>query len=373
MTRHAMAAVMPSVRIGRKTRNRSFPMSVVKNNSVAKTRPTKSIAQPLEALENRQMMSASVPHLPAVLAADFEQPAVHAHNGHAGKGHANTGHATRGHGGIAALTPVNTQAFSVLPIVDSVTTTVLAEPKANWGAQWKNFSGNPLFAAGGPSPNDVYQGGLGDCWFLATLAEVAQRDPYRISSSIFERADGTYDVYFHTSPTTMVDEHVDGNLPVNPSGNLQFAKLGQGGCTWVAIMEKALTYFRNPGSPSYSGIGGGWGSESMKDLGGSPSELLSQVHTGQDLYNDVVWGLMFNTSMDVGTGGNWGPLVGEHEYSVISARVYNGVEQIELRNPWGYNPNYTMNGNYDWSNDGYIWVSASSVLPQLNEFVTAAM
>jgi len=347
-------------------------MSVAKNNRVTNTQ---SFAPPVEALENRQMMSASVPHIPAMLPAGFDQPAVHANQGHANEGRASMGHATHGHGRITTVRPVRTHIFSVLPVVDAVTTPVLPEPKANWSAHWQNFSNNPLFAAGGPSPNDVYQGGVGNCWFLATLAEVAQRDPSQISSSITQRADGTYDVLFHTSPTTMVDEHVDGKLPVNIHGNLEYARLGQDGCTWVAIMEKALTYFRNPGSPSYSSIAGGWGSEALKDLGGTPSDLLSQVHTGDELFNDVVWGLIFNTSMDIGTSSKkWGPLVSNHEYSVISARDFNGVEQIELRNPWGYNPNYNiMTGNYDWTNDGYIWVNASSVLPQLDEFATAAM
>ena len=347
-------------------------MSVAKNNSVPKI---KSFAQPVEALESRQMMSASVPHIPASLPTGFEQTAVHANQGHTNKTSANAGRVTRRHVGIATVTPVTTQTFSGLPVVDAVETPVLAEPKANWSAHWKSFSDHPLFAAGGPSPNDVYQGGVGNCWFLATLAEVALRDPSQINQSIVQRADGTYDVYFHTNPTTTVDEHVDGKLPVDIHDNLEYAKLGQGGCTWVAIMEKALTYFRNPGNPSYSSIAGGWGRDALKDLGGTPSDLLSQVHTGHDLFNDVVWGLMFNTSIDIGTSGKkWGPLVSSHEYSVISARVYSGVEQIELRNPWGQNPNYNiMTGNYNWTNDGYIWVNASSVLPQLDEFATAAM
>ena len=56
-----------------------------------------------------------------------------------------------------------------------------------------------------PSPKDVAQGQVGDCWFLATLAETALRDPSRISDSIHQRVDGTYDVYFHTSATTIWD------------------------------------------------------------------------------------------------------------------------------------------------------------------------
>jgi hypothetical protein len=78
--------------------------------------------------------------------------------------------------------------------------------------------------------------------------------------------------------------------------------------------------------------------------------------------------------MDFGIGGNAGPLVNDHEYSVISARVQNGVNQIEVRNPWGYNPNYVYgSSNYNSTNDGYMWVNASAVFSQLDEFVTAGM
>jgi len=222
----------------------------------------------------------------------------------------------------------------------------------------------------------VAQGQVGDCWFLATLAETALRDPSTITNSIHQRADGTYDVLFHTSTTTTLDEHVDGKLPENYYGGLEYAKLGQSNCTWVPIMEKAFTYFRNRNiAANYATISGGWGSESMADLGATPSELLPKVATAQDLFTDVVWGLIFNTGMDFGTKGyGGGPLVNGHEYSVVSARVQNGVNQIEVRNPWGYNPNYVYgSSNYNSTNDGYMWVNASAVFGELDEFVSAGL
>jgi len=339
-------------------------MSIVKNNA-AKTLGTKTFAQPVEALENRQMMSASVPHIPAFLPADVQQTTVHANKGHA------TQTTPKANGTLSLITKVS---VIYTPVIRPIS--LFIEPKVNSAVtQWKNFSANPLFSAGGPSPKDVAQGQVGDCWFLASLAEVAQRDPSVITNSIHQRADGTYDVLFHTSATTTIDEHVDGKLPEDVYGNLEYAKLGEGGCTWVAMIEKAFTYFRNRNiAADYATISGGWGRESLTALGApSYSEVLPSIHSGQDLFNDVVWGLIFNTSMDFGIGGNAGPLVNSHEYSVISARVQNGVNQIEVRNPWGYNPNYTHNANYNATNDGYIWVNANAVFAQLNEFVTASL
>jgi hypothetical protein len=254
--------------------------------------------------------------------------------------------------------------------------TFFIEPKVNSDVtQWKSFSSDPLFAAGGPSPKDVAQGQVGDCWFLATLAETALRDPSTIRNAISQRADGTYDVKFHTTLTTTVDEHVDGKLPENAWGGLEYAKLGQSNCTWVAIMEKAFTYFRNhPATAAYSNIDTGWGSEAMTDLGGTPSEILPKISNSSQMFTDVVWGLILNTSMDFGTKGTGGgPLVHGHEYSVVSARVHNGANQIEVRNPWGYNPNWTNSSNYDSTNDGYMWVDASAVYGELDEFVSASL
>src|SRR5579871_550923 len=118
-------------------------MSVAKNNSVAKSRKTASFVQPFETLENRQMMSASVPHIPALLPADSNQPAILANHGHAKQGHANAGHAAHGRGVIGVVTPpIRTNVFSVLPVVNTVTTTTLPEPKVDWSTEWKNFSSN---------------------------------------------------------------------------------------------------------------------------------------------------------------------------------------------------------------------------------------
>jgi len=49
---------------------------------------------------------------------------------------------------------------------------------------------------GGASYTDIVQGRLGDCGFMATLAEAALRDPKAINNMFIDNGDGTYTVRF---------------------------------------------------------------------------------------------------------------------------------------------------------------------------------
>ena len=53
----------------------------------------------------------------------------------------------------------------------------------------------PLFGAtGAPSYLDVNQGYLGDCYFVASLGEMALQDPSLIENMITANGNGTYSV-----------------------------------------------------------------------------------------------------------------------------------------------------------------------------------
>ncbi len=230
------------------------------------------------------------------------------------------------------------------------------EPAGTNAASWTNVSSNPLFGPNGPSVDDVKQGGTSDCYFLAALSNVAYRDPALIRSDITQRSDGTYDVYFHKG-TAIVDEHVDGWLPVNSSGTPVNAKLGQGGGTWVAIMEKAFCYFRNSAiAPSYANINFGWATEALPDLGATNVQnLLPSITTAGELWSDVLAAISKHEAVQFGTGSNAGPLVSGHEYSVLYVVIHPTEIDIVVRNPWGTDgPN----------SDGHIWVDAAAVLPE---------
>ena len=84
----------------------------------------------------------------------------------------------------------------------------LASLAADWFEGFNPVSsGNPaasmtwtngvLFGKGGPSFADIYQGQLGDCTLLASLAEVAARRPGVIQNMFIANSDGTFTVRFY--------------------------------------------------------------------------------------------------------------------------------------------------------------------------------
>ena len=61
----------------------------------------------------------------------------------------------------------------------------------------KNFKTNPLFAYDGPSMDDVFQGEVGNCYFVAPLSAIAGANPEFIKKMVVDLGDGTYAVRFY--------------------------------------------------------------------------------------------------------------------------------------------------------------------------------
>ena len=123
-------------------------------------------------------------------------------------------------------------------------------PMAN-GFSLQNFAANPLFAGGGPTKDDIFQGGVGDCYFMATLSAIADANPDYIKQMVIDLGDGTYAVRFHDA-SQEIYVRVDADLWVD-GGMLEYADLGQEASLWVPIVEKAYAFFRK-GQGTYASI-----------------------------------------------------------------------------------------------------------------------
>ncbi len=248
----------------------------------------------------------------------------------------------------------------------------LADPTKASSYVYTKFADHPLFNAGGPSADDVKQGQTGDCYFLATLASVAEHDQNLIEQSVVDLGDGTYAVQFSKSSGTKTFVRVDNDLATY-SWNRSlpaYANLGNGGSMWVAIMEKAFTYFRK-GSGTYSSISSGLMSEVYTDLGKPASSTWTSANSDdliakiEDLLsqNQSVTAACFNSP----TGSN---MVTSHAYTVDHV-VDNGdgTKSVVVRNPWGVD-GYSCN---DGSNDGYVTLTAAQAFAALTYLTSAAV
>jgi calpain-15 len=107
-------------------------------------------------------------------------------------------------------------------------------------ATWKRIPDvirDPIFVEGKIEPNDVYQGSLGDCYFLSAVSALSERD-FRIKNLFPELRLNRQGVYMARLLFRGVlrEVVVDDYIPVNQQGDPLFAKPACGREIWVMIL-----------------------------------------------------------------------------------------------------------------------------------------
>lgn len=240
---------------------------------------------------------------------------------------------------------------------------------------YTDMSSNPLFGPDGPHMDDVNQGGLGTCYFLAALSAMADTNPQWVQQSVVAFGDGTYGVMFLVNNSEFAFVRVDGDLPVTASGSLAYSNFGQDESIWVAIMEKAWAYFRDPsmlpggGASSGTSYGNCEGTafntlyEAFNNLGGynveqmmytdisNGHQLLTWIKHQLDQGKGVIFGSVPTNGVPVITGGG-------HAYTVVDVVTgSDGQLYLVLRNPWGVDGNGVQGAD-----DGYISLTADQAI-----------
>lgn len=214
----------------------------------------------------------------------------------------------------------------------------------------ERFTG-PLFV-NGPSPADVRQGAIGDCYFPAALAAIAHSDPEKIAQMIKQNDDGSYTVTFHQasswsgSPGRKVEIKVDGDLYVRSFGGPVYGgTLGTPSTKdkmelWFPLVEKAYAQWKG----SYEAIGnGGVSGKVMSEVMGASYDYSNISDSNKDrIYEQIKQGAASKYPMTAGTYGtseaarytNTG-VYANHAYSVLGVEEQDGVKYVKLRNPWG--------------------------------------
>jgi hypothetical protein len=232
---------------------------------------------------------------------------------------------------------------------------------------YRQFAGS-LFV-NGSAYTDVRQGAVGDCYFVAALAEAALRDSSVITNMFVVNGDGTYTVKFFNSGQPYYVT-VDSYLPTNSSGHLIYASRGShyansGNELWVALAEKAYAQlnefgfsragFTVSGQNSYVAIEGGYIYAALGHVSGAATSPFTMTGSSSSFTTFVN---AYNSGKMIGFASYQTPaagsgVVGGHAYAVVG---YNATAQtVTLFNPWGIEYGLlTMNWSQVQSNFMYF-------------------
>ncbi|MBO1043532.1 hypothetical protein A2T80_005915 [Aphanizomenon flos-aquae UKL13-PB] len=214
-------------------------------------------------------------------------------------------------------------------------------PDADYAYQYVSGS---LFQ-NGLSANDVYQGAVGDCYYVATLASIAQEKPDYIQNMFTDNGDNTFTVRFYRNGVADYVT-VDRYLPTNLSGRAAYAGWGGSSYTsttnelWVALAEKAYAQLAESGwsrsstsNNSYADIEGGWMSSVISQVAGLGTSSSEAVNMTQTQLINLVNSNQVLTVGFVDAADNTLGVVNGHAYTITAYNATNGT--FHLRNPWG--------------------------------------
>jgi hypothetical protein len=221
-------------------------------------------------------------------------------------------------------------------------TTILGLGRPAAGATWSVAPGT-LFGAGGPSYLDVRQGVEGDCWLLASLAEVAARAPADITSmftydgTVTENGTpvGLYTVRLYNGSQAAEYVTVDTELP--SGGGLYDQPVD--GVLWVALAEKAYAVANeagfvpssHPNTNSYDALNGGWPGWALAAITGHAAANGAYGFNPRDAAGAWNAGQLVVLSTSSPASSN---ILGDHAYALVGYDPSSATPYL-LFNPWG--------------------------------------
>ena len=284
--------------------------------------------------------------------------------------------------GTEALAVVQAEcARASTPFVDSAfphsSSSLYLDPShphdASWSdAEWVRVA--ELFPSTSPptllsaplSPDDVRQGGLGDCWFMSALAVLTLRSELVfglfLTPHLSECGACAVKVWREGEErVVLVDDYVPAvRGEVEGQWRPLFAQSRGGGCdVWSLLMEKAFAKLFG----CYAAIEGGWVDDALMELTGGVSERISLHPTSApfdgslfaDLCGYAQSGFLLGAGSPVGASdreedASAGGIVQSHAYSILGLVDVDGHQLVHVRNPWG-----RMEWTGDWSDHSPLW------------------
>ncbi|MGX1542320.1 C2 family cysteine protease [Streptomyces adustus] len=220
--------------------------------------------------------------------------------------------------------------------------------QTNNGIHWAPPS-DPLFQDG-VSADDVNQNQFGDCWYVASLAGLAQKDPKFVQDGIKQNPNGTVSVRVWDKNGNYQWVTMTADLPTDQNGN-PISTYGNGE-TWPAYYEKAFALVYSDDGDGKRGYGGIEGDDPKKSApyltGKEGDDLESGGFLGLGKHDDKDIGslkkafdsgkvLTVSTPDDEDLDKNhpteWGSTY--HSNHAYYVRGFTDDGKIILGNPWG--------------------------------------
>lgn len=245
----------------------------------------------------------------------------------------------------------------------------LGEDLPTWStssAYTYTFRDAPLFSASGAQVAEISQGGIGDCYMIAAMVNIANSSSALIESMFTDNGNGTYGVRFYGV----------GDDPLYVTVNTSLAGWtanSSNGSLWVSLLEKAYVEYevqRYGEANSYASIGGGYAS-GMSAIAGRDcvyyscnsytlqawtttvkSTVLAAMARGEQVMYSS-----FQSQADLDNGKT--NLVDAHQFSVLG--YDSAKDELILRNPWGHAGGSSWNGVFDLTFE-QLYDSGSSLL-----------
>lgn len=220
------------------------------------------------------------------------------------------------------------------------------------------------YTVAGPAigPQDLKQGKLGNCYFIAALAAVAEY-PDRIKRLIRYHEPNPNGVNCVALNITGLWEDIilDDRIPYNPAKKKAAFCRSVGKDLWVMLIEKAWAKVHG----GYSNIEAGYINEALASITGAPVKIFRVKEATEDeAWRNLIESKQKDyitcastsdiTKVVTDTPNEKTGLSGSHSYSLLGAVeiFHNGktVRLVKLRNPWG-------KGEWkgDWSDKSPLW------------------
>ncbi|SNX63202.1 calpain family cysteine protease [Streptomyces sp. TLI_55] len=220
--------------------------------------------------------------------------------------------------------------------------------QTNNGIHWQTPS-DPLIVEG-VSPDDVNQRQFGDCWYVASLAGLAQKDPKFIEEGIKQNPNGTVSVRVWDKNGNYQWVTMTADLPTDRNGN-PISTYGNGE-SWPAYYEKAFAMVYSEDGDDERGYGGIEGDDPKKSApyltGREGDDLTSGGFLGIGEHEDksleglkkafdsgkvVTVSTPADEKLDKDHPQEWGNVY--HSNHAYYVRGFTDDGKVILGNPWG--------------------------------------